>query len=413
MWITGSPRSRTGSFSAAAGVSDREFRDQLLDSMDLERERGITIKSNSVSLLHETKEGEKYQLNLIDTPGHVDFSHEVRRSLMSCEGALLLVDAAQGVEAQTVANHFVAMEYDLAVVPVINKIDLPAADPERVREEIDDELGLDPFEVVLASAKKGEGIEEILDAIVHRIPASRRQPRRTRSGRSSSTRSTTPSGEWCWLVRVVDGEIRPGDRVRLMRGHREYRGGRGGTPAASPGTGGRSFRGGGGIRNLRDQADPGHCDRRHGDRRGTAPRKQRSRGTANPGRWFSVRCTRFQPTTYGGLENALGKLALNDPALTYERESSTALGFGFRCGFLGLLHLDVVQERLRREHGLSLLLSAPSVRYRITTRDGELHEVENPAHYPDPAIIAGGEEPYIRASILIPERSVGVGDGAV
>ena len=387
------------------GVSDREFRDQLLDSMDLERERGITIKSNSVSLLYETRDGDTYQLNLIDTPGHVDFSHEVRRSLMSCEGALLLVDAAQGVEAQTVANHFVAMEYDLEVVPVINKIDLPAADPERVREEIDEELGLDPFEAVLASAKKGEGIEEILDAIVTRIPPPGGDPADPLRALIFDAQYDTFRGV-VLLVRVVDGAIRPGDSVRLLRGDRDYvveevgllRLRREPVEVLSAGAVGYAICG---IKRIQDIAI--------GD---TVVESDRPAESALPG-YREPRPVVFSSVypmstdEYGELEAALGKLSLNDPALTYERESSTALGFGFRCGFLGLLHLDVVQERLQREHGLSLLLSAPSVRYRIATRDGEVHEIENPAYYPDPAIIDGSEEPYIRASILIPERSVG------
>ncbi len=387
------------------GVSERDFRDQLLDSMDLERERGITIKSNTVSLLHRTKAGETYQLNLIDTPGHVDFSHEVRRSLMSCEGALLLVDAAQGVEAQTVANHFVAMEYDLTVVPVINKIDLPAADPERVREEIDDELGLDPFEAVLASAKKGDGVEEILDAIVERFPPPDGDPEAPLRALVFDAQYDVYRGV-VLLVRVVDGTLRPGDRVRLMHSGRDHnveevgllRLHRESVDELPSGSVGYAICG---IRTIRDIAI--------GD---TITGSEHRAEAALPG-YRPARPVVFSSVypiasdDYGELEAALDRLALNDAALTYERDSSTALGFGFRCGFLGLLHLDVVQERLGREHGLSLLLSAPSVRYRISTRDGGTVEVENPACYPDPAIIEGAEEPYIRAAILIPESSVG------
>ena len=387
------------------GVSEREFRDQLLDSMELERERGITIKSNSVSLLHETKDGPTYQLNLIDTPGHVDFSHEVRRSLMSCEGALLLVDAAQGVEAQTVANYFVAMEYDLTVVPVINKIDLPAADPERVREEIDEELGLDPFAAVLASAKKGDGVEEILDAIVERFPPPGGDPAAPLRALIFDAQYDQYRGV-VLLLRVVDGTIRPGGRVRLMHSERDYtveevgllRLRREPVGELPSGAVGYAICG---IRTIHDIAI--------GD---TLTGSERPAAAALPG-YREPRPVVFSSVypistdDYGELEAALDRLALNDPALTFERDSSTALGFGFRCGFLGLLHLDVVQERLGREHGLSLLLSAPSVRYRIRTDGGEVHEVENPAMYPDPTTIEGAEEPYIRASILLPDRSVG------
>ncbi len=386
-------------------VRDREFRDQLLDSMDLERERGITIKSNSVTLRYTAKGGETYQLNLIDTPGHVDFSHEVRRSLMSCEGALLLVDASQGVEAQTVANYFLAMEYDLTVVPVINKIDLPAADPERVREEIDDELGLDPFGAIPASAKRGDGVEEVLDAIVQRFPPPGGDPEARLRALIFDAQYDTYRGV-VLLLRVVDGTMRPGARVRLMHSETDYtveevgllRLRREAVPELSCGAVGYAICG---IRNIRDITI--------GD---TVTGAERPAPSALPG-YREARPVVFSSLypisteDYGELEAALDRLALNDPALIFERDSSSALGFGFRCGFLGLLHLDVVQERLQREHGLSLLLSAPSVRYRITTGDGAVHEVENPAFYPDPARIQSAEEPWIRANILVPERAVG------
>ncbi len=373
--------------------------------MDLERERGITIKSNTVSLFHVGPGGETYQLNLIDTPGHVDFSHEVRRSLMSCEGALLLVDAAQGVEAQTVANYFVAMEYELEVVPVINKMDLPAADPERVQEEIDDELGLDPFSVILASAKTGMGVDEVIGAVVERMPP-------PQGDEDASLRALIFDAQYdafrgvVLLLRVVDGSLRRGDRVRLMRGERDYQVeevGRLGlhrepVDRLAAGSVGYAICG---IRRIREIAI-GDTVIAAGEPAATPLPGYRE---ARPVVFSSV--YPMSTNDYGVLEKALGKLALNDPALTYERESSTALGFGFRCGFLGLLHLDVVQERLQREHGLSLLLSAPSVRYEVSTKDGEVHAIENPAHYPDPAMIEGSQEPYIRATILIPDRSVG------
>ncbi len=387
------------------GVSDREFRDQLLDSMDLERERGITIKSNTVSLFHIGPDGETYQLNLIDTPGHVDFSHEVRRSLMSCEGALLLVDAAQGVEAQTVANYFVAMEYDLEVVPVINKVDLPAADPERVMEEIDDELGLDPFSSILASAKTGLGVEEVIGAVVERIPPPSGEEEAPLRALIFDAQYDAFRGV-VLLLRIVDGSMRRGDRVRLMRGERDYqveevgRLGLRREPVDRLGAGSVGYAICG-IRRIREIAI-GDTVIAGGD---SAAEPLPGYREARPVVFSSV--YPMSTDDYGVLEKALGKLALNDPALTYERESSTALGFGFRCGFLGLLHLDVVQERLQREHGLSLLLSAPSVRYHVSTKVGEVHSIENPAHYPDPAQILGAEEPFIRATILIPDRSVG------
>ncbi len=386
-------------------IADREFRDQLLDSMDLERERGITIKSNSVTLLHQAVDGETYQLNLIDTPGHVDFSHEVRRSLMSCEGALLLVDASQGVEAQTVANHYVAMEYDLAVVPVINKIDLPAADPERVREEIDEELGLDPFGAILASAKRGEGVDDVLEAIVSRFPAPGGDPEASLRALIFDAQYDTYRGV-VLLLRIVDGTMRPGDRIRLMHSAKDYtveevgllRLRREEVPELACGAVGYAICG---IRNIRDIAIG---DTVTGSEQ-PAPEALPGYREAKPVVFSSL--YPISTEDYGELEAALDRLALNDPALVFERDSSSALGFGFRCGFLGLLHLDVVQERLQREHGLSLLISAPSVRYRIEMADGVVHEVENPALYPDPSRIQGAEEPWIRANILSPEHALG------
>ncbi len=387
------------------GVAEREFRDQLLDSMELERERGITIKSNSVTLQHTAADGRKYLLNLIDTPGHVDFSHEVRRSLMSCEGALLLVDASQGVEAQTVANFFVAMEYDLALVPVINKIDLPAADPERVREEIDDELGLDPFGAVLASAKRGDGVDDVLEAVVERFPPPGGDPDAPLRALIFDASYDAYRGV-VLLLRVVDGTIRPGSRVRLMHSAKEYaveevgliRLRRKRIAELRSGAVGYAICG---IRNIRDIAIGDTVT----DADRAAPESLPGYREAKPVVFSSL--YPISTDDYSELESGLDRLALNDPALVYERDSSNALGFGFRCGFLGLLHLDVVQERLQREHGLSLLISAPSVRYRITTGDGAVHEVENPALYPDPAQIRGAEEPWIRANVLAPERAVG------
>ncbi len=386
-------------------VADREFRDQILDSMDIERERGITIKSNSVSLLYNAKDGKQYQLNLIDTPGHVDFSHEVRRSLMSCDGALILVDASQGVEAQTLANLYVAMEYNLTLLPVINKIDLPAADIDRIREEIDSDLGLDPFEAVPVSAKLGTGIDELLEAIVAKLPPPSGDQETPLKALIFDAQYDSYRGVVV-LVRVKDGRIAPGQHIRLMHTDKEYEVEEVGllqlkrvkTKELVAGTVGYVIAN---IKAIRDIA--------MGD---TITDAERPASEPLPGYKEAkpvVFSSMYPISTddYEDLAKALEKLALNDPAITYEKDSSSALGFGFRCGFLGLLHLDVVQERLEREYGLSLLLSAPSVRYRVTLETGEVLLVDNPSLYPDPSRISKAEEPFIKASIMMPERYLG------
>ncbi len=387
-------------------VELRDFRDQILDSMDIERERGITIKSNTVSLLYTAKDGSTYHLNLIDTPGHVDFSHEVRRSLMSCEGALLLIDASQGVEAQTVANLYLALEYDLEVVPVINKIDLPSAEVERVREEIDSDLGLDPFEAVLCSAKQGTGIDDVLEAVVTRLPAPTGDPEAPLRALIFDAQYDTYRGV-VLLCRVFDGTLRAGDRVRLMHSDREYtveevgmlRLKRIETPELPAGDVGYVIAG---VKSVSDIAV--------GD---TVTGVLRPAAEPLPGYKEAkpVVFSSLYPIAsddYEDLTRALEKLKLNDAALTYQKDSSTALGFGFRCGFLGLLHLDVVQERLEREHNLSLILSAPSVQYDIELTDGVRLHVDNPSLMPDPSTIQRVFEPFIKASIMIPERYLGV-----
>ncbi len=386
-------------------VEERDFRDQILDSMDIERERGITIKSNTVSLLYTAADGQDYELNLIDTPGHVDFSHEVRRSLMSCEGALLLVDASQGVEAQTVANLYLALEYDLEIVPVINKIDLPSADVERVREEIDADLGLDPYAAVLASAKLGTGIDEVLEAIVNRLPAPEGDPEAPLRALIFDAQYDPYRGV-VLLVRVREGTLRPGQKVRLMHGGRDYQVEEVGrlrlkrmeAPELSAGEVGYVIAG---VKAVADIAV--------GD---TVTEAERPAAEPLPGYKDAkpVVFSSIYPVAtddYQDLAKALDKLKLNDASLTFEKDSSSALGFGFRCGFLGLLHLEVVQERLEREHDLSLLLSAPSVRYEVHLTDGEVLQVDNPAHFPDPSQIESVYEPYIRATILVPERYLG------
>lgn len=387
------------------GVSDRDFRDQILDSMDIERERGITIKSNTITLLYDAADGRRYRLNLIDTPGHVDFSHEVRRSLMSCEGALLLIDAAQGVEAQTVANLYLALEHDLEILPVINKIDLPSADIERVNEEIDADLGLDPFEAAHCSAKTGEGIDELLEAIIHKLPA----PTGDRDGALQALIFDAQYDPYRGVIlfcRIAEGTLRKGQRVRLMHSEKEYSVEEVGalqlqrniTPELAAGDVGYVIAG---VKNISEIAI--------GD---TITDAESPASSPIPGyrEAKSVVFSSMYPVSsadYPDLGKALEKLKLNDASLTYQKDSSVALGFGFRCGFLGLLHLDIVQERLEREHGLSLVLSAPSVRYVVTMSDDRVIEVDNPSLYPDPSEIKSVSEPYIQGSIMMPERYVG------
>jgi GTP-binding protein LepA len=387
------------------GVEDREFRDQILDSMDIERERGITIKSNTVTLDYTARDGRTYRLNLLDTPGHVDFSHEVRRSLMSCEGALLLIDASQGVEAQTLANLYLAMEYDLDVVPVINKIDLPSADIDRVREEIDSDLGLDPFDAVLCSAKMGTGIDDVLEAIVQRLPPPSGDPNAPLSALIFDAEYDPYRGV-VLLVRVQEGALRPGQEALLMHTGKEYEIEEVGllrlkqvpVPELGAGQVGYVIAG---IKTIKDIAIGDTLT----EARRPAAQPLPGYKEAKPVVFSSI--YPMSTEQYEDLATALDKLALNDAALIYEKDSSAALGFGFRCGFLGLLHLDVVQERLKREYDLSLLLSAPSVRYRLILKTGEEKWIDNPSYYPDPAAIESAEEPYIKASIMIPERYIG------
>jgi len=386
-------------------VEERDFRDQILDSMDIERERGITIKSNTVTLPYTAADGRGYRLNLIDTPGHVDFSHEVRRSLMSCEGALLVVDASQGVEAQTVANLYLALEYDLEIVPVINKIDLPSADVERVQEEIDRDLGLDPFAAVLCSAKTGEGIDDVLEAIVGRLPAPTGDPEAPLQALIFDAEYDPYRGVVV-LCRVQEGTMRPGQTIRLMHTGADYELEEVGllqlkhVPVEELAAGAVGYA----IAGIKTVRDIAIGDTITGADR-PAARPLPGYKPAKPVVFSSI--YPMSTDEYEDLGKALDKLALNDAALTYEKDSSTALGFGFRCGFLGLLHLDVVQERLAREFGLDLLLSAPTVQYRVTLADGEVKVIDNPNLYPDPAVIRATEEPFIKASVMMPERYVG------
>tara|TARA_Y100001934_G_C12378767_1_gene790937 strand:+ start:1799 stop:3595 length:1797 start_codon:yes stop_codon:yes gene_type:complete len=390
---------------ACDAVSDRDFHDQVLDDMELERERGITIKSNSVTLSYRAKDGETYQLNLIDTPGHVDFSHEVRRSLMACDGAIIIIDASQGVEAQTVANLYLALEHDLELLPVINKIDLPAADVERVREEVDADLGLDPFEAIPVSAKNGTGIEDVLEGIVQHLPPPSGEEKAPVQALVFDAQYDSYRGI-VLSCRVRQGELKQGDKVRFMHSGREYevhelgynRIHREKTRSLPTGAVGYVITG---IKTIRDVtigdtltavADP-------------APEPLPGYQPAKPVVFSSI----YPMTTdeYPELTAAIEKLALNDAALVYQKDASAALGFGFRCGFLGLLHLDVVQERLKREFELSLVLSAPSVLYHVTLKNGTHKDVDNPANWPEVGDIEHVEEPYIRASIMVPETHLG------
>ncbi len=390
---------------ACGAVDDRKFRDQILDSMDIERERGITIKSNTVTLEYTAADGEAYQLNLIDTPGHVDFSHEVRRSLMSCEGALLLVDASQGVEAQTVANLYLAMEYELELVPVINKIDLPAADIDRVSEEIDADLGLDPFEAIQCSAKNNIGIDGVLEAIVEKLPPPSGDPEAPLKALVFDAQYDKYRGV-VMLVRVQDGVIRKGESIRLMYTGADHVVEEVGYLKLEKVATGTLETGSVGyvIAGIKTIQDINIGDTMTETER---PAKEPIPGyrEAKPVVYSSI--YPMSSEDYGDLTKALDKLKLNDAALTFTKVSSAALGFGFRCGFLGLLHLDIVQERLEREFGMSLLLSAPTVQYDVTLTNGEEVVVDNPSFFPDAGDVERVEEPYIKASIMIPEKFLG------
>jgi GTP-binding protein LepA len=383
----------------------REMEAQVLDAMDLERERGITIKAHPVRLNYTAKSGEQYVLNLIDTPGHVDFSYEVTRSLAACEGALLLVDASQGVEAQTLANAYLAVENNLEIIPVINKIDLPSAQPEEARRQIEDIIGLDGSGAILASAKMGTGVTEILDAIVERLPAPRGVPDAPLKALIFDSWYDPYRGVVI-VVRVIDGVLRPGMKIRLMAEGQDYDAEQVGAFSPKPivlpelGVGEVGFL----VANIKKVSDA-----KIGD-----TITESARPTAEPFPGFKE----LKPMVFAGLypveghqypelRDALEKLRLNDASFFYEPETSVALGFGFRCGFLGLLHMEIVQERLEREFNMELVTTAPGVLYRITTTDGEVQEIDSPAKLPDAGRIAKIEEPVITAMILTPAEYVG------
>jgi GTP-binding protein LepA len=387
------------------GLSSREMESQVLDSMDLERERGITIKAQTAALKYTARDGRVYDLNLIDTPGHVDFSYEVSRSLSACEGALLVVDASQGVEAQTVANCYTATELGVTVVPVLNKIDLPSAAPERVIQEIEDVIGIDATDAVYTSAKTGEGIDDVLEAVIARIPPPKGDPEAPLKALIIDSWFDNYVGV-VMLVRMVDGTLKPKDRIKLMATGAVHLTEQVGvfTPKSvareSLSAGGVGFV----IAGIKDLKDA-----KVGD---TVTMADRPAAEALPG------FKEIQPQVFAGLypvesnryealRDALAKLQLNDSSLRYEPETSQALGFGFRCGFLGLLHMDIVQERLEREYDMELITTAPTVVYQVAQRDGTVIEIDNPSKLPDPSKIEEIREPIIRATIIMPQEYVG------
>ena len=391
---------------ACGAVPEREMKDQILDSMELERERGITIKANTVRLDYRARDGKAYVLNLIDTPGHVDFAYEVSRSLAACEGSLLIVDASQGVEAQTLANVYQAINNNHEIVPVLNKIDLPAAEPDRVRQQIEDVIGIDASGALEISAKTGLGIDDVLEAIVTRLPPPR--------GNVASTLKALLVDSWydpylgvVVLVRIVDGELKKGMKIKLMSTEASYFVERVGIfrpkqeMIASLGPGEIGFF----TAAIKQVADTRVGDTVTDDRNPAAtplPGFKPAQPVVFAG-FFPVDASRFED-----LRDAMGKLRLNDASFSYEMETSAALGFGFRCGFLGLLHLDIIRERIEREFNLDIITTAPSVIYRFTLIDGQEIELHNPADMPDQMKIRTMQEPWIQATILVPDEHLGV-----
>jgi GTP-binding protein LepA len=387
------------------GIAERDMREQMLDSMDIERERGITIKAQTVRLLYKAKDGDTYQLNLMDTPGHVDFAYEVSRSLAACEGSILVVDASQGVEAQTLANVYQAIDNNHEIIPVLNKIDLPAADPERVKQQIEDVIGIDASDAVLASAKAGIGIDDVLEALVTRLPAPKGDPAAPLKALLVDSWYDTYLGVVV-LVRVYDGAIKKGMKIQMMSTGTLHTVEQVGCFTPKP--------------MAVDQLGPGEMgfvtaqiktitDTRVGD---TLTEEKRRTEQALPGFKPSVPvvfCGLFpvEASDYERLRESLGKLRLNDASFQYQAETSAALGFGFRCGFLGLLHLEIIQERLEREFNLDLITTAPSVIYKINMTDGSTIELHNPADMPDQVKIDSIEEPWIKATILVPDEYLG------
>ncbi|MBX3281638.1 MAG: translation elongation factor 4 [Acidobacteria bacterium] len=386
-------------------VAEREMEDQLLDNMDLERERGITIKAHAVRLDYKAKDGKDYVLNLIDTPGHVDFTYEVSRSLSACEGALLVVDASQGVEAQTLANTYLAIENDLELVPVLNKIDLPSAEPERIKEQIETIIGLDTSHTVLASAKTGVGVDDILEEIIRDIPPPKGDPNAPLKALIFDSWYDSYRGVIV-LFRVIDGTLKKGTKIRFFNTGREYLIETIGvnrprpTPIAELGPGEVGFL----TASIKTVADV-----QIGDTITDAakPTKEPFPGFQEVKPMVFAGLYPTESAQYEDLRDAMDKLRLNDASFFYEPESSTALGFGFRCGFLGLLHMEIIQERLEREFNLDLITTAPGVRYRVTTTDGVVHEIDSPSQMPDPGRTTKIEEPVIEATILTNDTFLG------
>ncbi|EHB65069.1 MULTISPECIES: translation elongation factor 4 [Paenibacillus] len=386
-------------------LTSREMQEQVLDQMDLERERGITIKLQAVRLTYKADDGEEYILNLIDTPGHVDFTYEVSRSLAACEGALLVVDAAQGIEAQTLANVYLALDNDLEILPVINKIDLPSADPDRVKQEIEDVIGLDASEAVHASAKAGIGIKEILEQVVQKVPAPTGSPEEPLKALIFDSHYDPYRGVIVY-VRVIDGSIKAGSMIKMMATGKTFE-------VIEVG----AFKPRMSIVDELNVGDVGFIVagiKSVGDTRVGDTVTDAKRPTAEPLPGYRkinpmVFCGLYpiETSDYNDLREALEKLQLNDASLSFEPETSSALGFGFRCGFLGLLHMDVIQERIEREFNIPLITTAPSVIYRVTLTNGDQMQIDNPSHYPEIGKIDYVEEPYVKAGIIVPNDYVG------
>ena len=386
-------------------LTKREMEEQILDSMDLERERGITIKAQAVRSIYTARDGQEYMLNFIDTPGHVDFTYEVSRALATCEGALLVIDATQGIEAQTLANVYLALDNDLEIIPVINKIDLPSADPERVKHEIEDVIGIDASEAVLTSAKTGIGIEDVLEAIVAKIPAPKGDAQKPLKALVFDSKFDAYKGVVLYF-RVIDGRVRKGMKIRMMATGAEFEVTEVGVFKPNP--------------VIVDELDAGQVgflaaaiknvkDARVGD---TITDANNPADEALPGYRKAtpmVYCGLYpvENSDYDNLRDALEKLQLNDASLVFEPETSVALGFGFRCGFLGLLHMDVIKERLEREYNLALITTAPNVIYEVFRTNGDVELVDNPSNFPDPTVIDHVEEPYVNATIIVPKDYVG------